>query len=225
LYDGVLSEVLYAPVERPRPIDQRGRLEVRAALATSPASVVIVQACRSEKWKGHEQLLDALAALRDVRGWTWWQVGGAQRPHERTFLARLRDKAIRAGVADRIRWLGERSDIGRLLGAADLYCQPNLEPEPFGIAFVEALAAGLPVVTTHQGGAQEIVDATCGVLVPPRQPAALAAALGALVADSGLRGQLAATTRDRAERLCDPATQLRRLTATLTAMSAIPVPV
>jgi glycosyltransferase involved in cell wall biosynthesis len=224
LYDGVPSIVLYAPVELPQPVTDAVRLGVRASLETPPESVVVAQACRSEEWKGHEPLLQALAALRDVPGWIWWQIGGAQRPHERAFLERLRAKAAREGIADRVRWLGERSDVGRLLAAADLYCQPNLEPEPFGIAFVEALAAGLPVLTTRQGAADEIVDATCGVLVPPAQPAALAASLRDLVIDSARRRQLAARTRARAARLCDPATQLQRLSAALTAMGPVPVP-
>ena len=197
LYPGLSPIVVHAPVETAAAavID---RSAVRAALGTPPDSVVIVQACRSEEWKGHESLLDALAALRDVAGWTWWQIGGAQRPHERAFLERLRGKAEREGIGDRIRWVGERMDVRELLAAADVYCQPNLEPEPFGIAFVEALAAGLPVVTTRQGAAEEILDATCGVLVPPRQPAALEAALRELIADRALRRRLAARAPARA---------------------------
>jgi glycosyltransferase involved in cell wall biosynthesis len=224
LYTGIPSEVLYAPVETPRPVDDDVRAEVRASLDTPADSVVIAQACRSEEWKGHEQLLEALVALRAVPGWVWWQIGGAQRPHERAFLLRLRDRAAREGVEDRIRWLGERSDVARLLAAADVYCQPNLEPEPFGIAFIEALGAGLPVVTTRQGAAEEIVDSRCGALVPPRQPGALAASLGALVADPSLRRQRAAAARARAQRLCDPATQCQRLSTTLMRMGAVPVP-
>ena len=224
LYQGIPSLVLYAPVELPQPVTDAVRLHLRASLETTPETVVVAQACRSEEWKGHEQLLDALAALRGVPGWIWWQIGGAQRPHERAFLERLRVKAAREGIGDRIRWLGERSDVGRLLAAADLYCQPNLEPEPFGIAFVEALAAGLPVLTTRQGAAEEIVDATCGVLVPPAQPAALAASLRDLVTNSGRRHELAAQARERASRLCDPATQLQRLSGALIAMSPVPVP-
>ena len=217
LYPRVPSVVVYAPVELPRAADDVVRLQIRASVETPPDSVVIVQACRSEEWKGHEQLLDALVALRSVPGWIWWQIGGAQRPHERTFLARLRDKAVRAGIGGRIRWLGERSDVGPLLTAADLYCQPNLEPEPFGIAFIEALGAGLPVVTTRQGAAEEILDATCGVLVPPRQPAVLADDTARVVTDVPRRHQLAAQARARAQNLCEPARQMECLTTTLSA--------
>jgi glycosyltransferase involved in cell wall biosynthesis len=223
LYDDVPAAVVYAPVELPLAADDDLRRRVRASLETPPDSVVIVQACRSEAWKGHEQLLDALAALRGVPGWIWWQVGGAQRPRERAFLARLRERAVRAGIGDRIRWLGERSDVGQLLMTANLYCQPNLEPEPFGIVFVEALGAGLPVVTTRHGAAEEILDSTCGVLVPPRQPAALAETLRELVSDGPRRHRLAAGSRARAQYLCDPARQIERLSAALTDMSLVPV--
>ena len=66
-----------------------------------------------------------------------------------------------------MRFLGQREDVPRLMAAADVFCQPNTGPEPFGIVLVEALYAGLPVVTSGFGGAAEIVDQTCGVLTAP----------------------------------------------------------
>ena len=94
--------------------------------------------------------------------------------------------ARRLGIEDRVRWLGERTDVRRLLAAADVHCQANVAPEPFGIAYVEALAAGLPVVASRAGGAIEIVDESCGVLVPPGDSGALAAALERLIVDRPL---------------------------------------
>jgi glycosyltransferase involved in cell wall biosynthesis len=98
-----------------------------------------------------------------------------------------------------------------LLAAADVYCQPNAGAEPFGISFVEALSAGLPVVTTRLGAAVEIVDDTCGSLVTPGDARALAAALGALLGSAGARGTLGDGGRRRAVALCDPAVQIRRI--------------
>ena len=65
-----------------------------------------------------------------------------------------------------------------VLGAADIFCQLNASPEPFGIVLVEALAAGLPVVTAASGGACEVVDESCGELVAPGDSRALARVLG-----------------------------------------------
>ena len=140
-----------------------------------------------------------------------WQVGGAQRPHELRYLEELKQHAARLGIASRVRFLGERSDVPRLLAAADIHCQPNLRPEPFGITFVEALMAGLPVVTAAFGGAKEIIDESCGILVPPGDARALAASLRRLISDRNLRTRLGAAGPMRAHKLCDSATQMSRL--------------
>ena len=63
------------------------------------------------------------------------------------------------------------------MAAADVFCQPNTGPEPFGIVLVEALHAGLPVVTSGFGGAAEIVEQTCGFLTTPGDTVAVATAL------------------------------------------------
>jgi glycosyltransferase involved in cell wall biosynthesis len=98
-----------------------------------------------------------------------------------------------------------------LLDAADVYCQANTGPESFGIALVEALYAGLPVVTSALGGALEVIEEPWGVLVPPGHIGALAGALGGLLADGGARRRLAEGGPARAAALCDPARQLGRL--------------
>ena len=114
-------------------------------------------------------------------------------------------------IADRVKFLGHRSDVAHLLDAADIYCQPNLEPDAFGISFIEALGARLPVITTALGGALEIVDQSCGALVKPNDPAALADALARLVDDAAERRRLGAAGPARARELCDPAAALRHL--------------
>jgi glycosyltransferase involved in cell wall biosynthesis len=81
-------------------------------------------------------------------------------------------------------FLGQRADVPHLLVAADIHCQPNIEPRAFGIAFVEALYAGLPVVTTAMGGGLEIVDESCGRLVAPDDANALSQVLGSLIMNS-----------------------------------------
>jgi glycosyltransferase involved in cell wall biosynthesis len=97
--------------------------------------------------------------------------------------------------------------------AADLYCQSNTGPEGFGLALVESLRAGLPVITSDFGGAAEIVNGVCGVLCPPGDAAAVAAALRGLIADPDRRRMLGAAGPRRAAELCDPARQLTALAA------------
>ena len=221
VYPGVPREVVYAPVEvTPPRLTAAERRLVRAGLDTPADAVVVVQASRSEAWKGHASVVEALGRLRHVPNWIWWQVGGAQRPSETAFLDSLAASARRLRIAGRVRFVGERADVPRLLAAADVHCQANLKPEPFGIALVEALAAGLPVVTTALGGAVEIVDDTCGMLVPPGDVPALAAALERLIVDESFRARLAAGAPARAARLCEPSARVGQLADVLSRMAA-----
>ncbi|WP_435022583.1 glycosyltransferase family 4 protein (plasmid) [Tundrisphaera sp. TA3] len=214
LMPGTRVEAWHLPVARP-PEDAGARPGVRSEFGTADGTAVILQASRLESWKGQAVLLEALGRLRDVPGWECWLAGGVQKPGESEFLAELRSIAGRAGIADRVRFLGDRGDVRRLMAAADVYCQPNLGPEPFGIAIVEALHAGLPVVTSGAGGAAEIVDEACGILTPPGDAAAVSGALRALIEDAPRRGRLGGSGPHRAERLCDPARQLGSSAATL----------
>jgi glycosyltransferase involved in cell wall biosynthesis len=221
LFPGVPHEVLYYPVAPAAAAVDRAeaRARLRRELNTPADATVIIQASRLEPWKGQSLLIAALGRLRERPGWLAWLAGGAQRPHEQIYLDRLQAEARAAGIADRVRFLGQRSDVPHLLAAADIHCQPNTGPEPFGIVFVEALYAGLPVVSTRLGGAAEIVTEACGVLVPPADPAALADALGALIADPEARARLGAAAPARARQLCDPAAAIGRLQDLLAAVA------
>lgn len=217
----VPTEVIYCPVEASHPgLDEVGRHELRSELKTAPDAIVIIQVGRVERLKGHLLHLKALARLRDLPGWLCWQVGDPQRRKETGYWEDVKRAAMQLGISDRVHFLGQRSDVRRLLTAADIYCQPNVEPDSFGLAFIEALYAGLPLVTTAIGGACEIVDGSCGVLVPPGDIDRLATGLRQLVTDAGLRRRLGASGPARALRLCEPATQMKRLRDALVRTSA-----
>jgi glycosyltransferase involved in cell wall biosynthesis len=212
LYADVPTQVITCPVAIVSAgITAEEVAAIRLELATSADATVIIQASRMEAWKGHELHLRALAELRDLPGWVAWFAGGAQRPAEQRYYAKLVRMAAGLGIGGRVRFLGHRSDIPRLLQAADIYCQPNQRPEPFGIVFIEALAAGLPVVSVDLGGAREIVDQSCGALVPPVDTARLAAMLRSLISNPDERRRLSAAGPGRAAAFCDPATQMSRI--------------
>jgi glycosyltransferase involved in cell wall biosynthesis len=126
-------------------------------------------------------------------------------------MQRLQRLAIEFQISDRVRFLGQRSDVPSLMRAADIFCQPKQEPEPFGIVFLEALQAGLPVVSTNMGGAAEIINESCGILTPPGNPEALAEVLGRLIQNPTQRRSLGDAGPARARVLCEPATQIRQL--------------
>lgn len=215
-WPSVPSRVIYCPVaDQPAALDQATRAEIRARQETPADAVVIIQVSRMEAWKGHELLLMALERLRDQPDWHCWIVGGAQRPQEREYLLGLERHVQSYGLTGRVHFLGERSDVPQLLRAADLFCQPNLTAEPFGISLVEALYAGLPVVTTALGGAAEIVDESCGVLTEPSNVFELTEALRSLLSDFAKRAELGAAGPQRASKISDPVRQSKQLHTTL----------
>lgn len=209
IYAGLRAATVYSPVAHAK-LNQltANRSETRSEFQTSPDATVIIQVSRMEGWKGHALHLEALGLLKDLPDWVCWQVGGAQLPTETQYLDELKRTAARLGIAERVRFLDQRSDVARLMAGADIFCQPNLAPEPFGIVFIEALYAQLPVVTTSIGGAREIVNDSCGVLVPPGDAPSLAAALRKLIENKTERDRLGSAGPSRASELCDPAAQL-----------------
>jgi len=212
IYPDVPSTVLAYAVDLQTPALTPGEvMDIRGSLHTKDDHVVIVQASRMEAWKGHAVLLEALAQLADRRQWVCWIVRGPQRAADSTYADSLRELARRLGIADRVRLVGASTDVPRLLAAADIYCQANIGAEPFGVVFIEALAAGLPVVASAIGGPTDIITDACGRLVPPGDATALSATLRTLVDDGSLRRLLGRAAPRRAQQLCDPPTQIRRL--------------
>jgi glycosyltransferase involved in cell wall biosynthesis len=212
LYPGIPAKVIHCPVTIPDKVSHRAeRQATRAELKVPEEAVIIIQVSRIEPLKGHRLHLEALAKLLDLPGWECWFVGGAQQASEQRYLEEIKRTAVRLGIRERVRFLGQRSDVSRLMAAADIYCQPNTSPDSFGITYIEGLLAGLPVVTTAMGGALEIVDSSCGALVHPDDPAALAACLRQLILDPGLRSRLGKAAPSRARSLCDPGQQMARI--------------
>jgi len=216
MFAGVPASIVACPVPAPPAFEADTRLAVRQELGIGDDAVMIVQASRMEPFKGHRELLHALAALRDVPSWVCCIVGGPQRPAEEAYYAELVALPATLGIADRVHFTGERRDVRRLLAAADIHCQPNTAPDAFGIAFVEAMYAGLPVVTTGLGGALEVVDEHSGILVPSGEARALASALAILIHEPATRHRLGAHGPSRAAALCDTATQCQRLVDVVT---------
>jgi glycosyltransferase involved in cell wall biosynthesis len=156
--------------------------------ARAKHEVVVGCVGRLDAVKGQDVLIDALARLPGVRARL---VGsGAEE-------AALRARAGRIGVADRVELTGWSDRVGDLLGGVDIYCQPS-RYETLGLALVEAMGAGLPCVASATGGIPELLDGgRCGRLVPTGDPAALAAAIGALAADPAARERLGKQARER----------------------------
>ena len=211
LYPDLQAAVMHYPVALPERQNQaEKRAAARAELGVDDDTAVIIQVSRYEAWKGHLLHLEALARVSSKK-WVCWMVGGPQTAADHQHYNLVLDTATRLGLLDRVRFLGQRSDVPQLLAGADIFCQPNQGPEPFGIVFIEALWAGLPVVTTAMGGALEILNDSCGILTEPGNADRLAQSLDRLIGSATLRQQLGAAGPERARALCDPGAQLQTL--------------
>jgi glycosyltransferase involved in cell wall biosynthesis len=216
-------EVLHNPLPRSiDPLDESQREAIRKSSGVLSGEKVIILVSRMEPLKGHTQSLSALAKLAARKDWRCWVVGGAQRPQEQRYLQMLKEEATRLGIADRVHFLGERQEVPQLLGAADIFLQANAGPEGFGIVFMEALVAKLPVVTMRMGGTAEMLDETCACLLEPQDIGGVAAALARLLDDSALRQALGESGRRRVLQRHDPQAHLARLSGILHEHARLP---
>ncbi len=163
--------------------------------------------------KGHALLLDALARL-PRHGWRL-TCAGSERRDPRTAAA-VRARIGERGLGDRVRLCGEVDDdaLSGLYHRADAFVLPTAL-EGYGMALAEAVARGLPVVSTRAGAVPDTVGDAAALLVAPGDVDALAGALGRLVADADLRARLAAAARARAAALPTWAEAAARMDALL----------
>ncbi|MBP1183101.1 glycosyltransferase family 4 protein [Methylobacterium sp. PvR107] len=188
---GRRSRVTIVPNGLDLDLDPRGPTALRAELCL-PAGPLVGVFSRLAPWKGQDVVIDALAALPGVR----CIVVGTALFGEDAYAAELRARVAALGLSDRVLFLGQRADVPRLMQAVDAVVHPSVDPEPFGRTLVEAMLAGVPVIATDAGASAEILDnGAAGILVPPRRPDRLAAALADLFEDPD-----AAATRTRLAR-------------------------
>ena len=153
---------------------QWGAVEATNADAADAPACILAVCARLAPWKGQHVVIAALAQLPDAQAW----IIGAALFGEHAYADGLRAQAEALGVADRVRFLGERDDVPTLLRAADVVVHSAVDAEPFGRVVVEGMLARRPVIASDAGGVREIVrDGVTGWLVAPGDPAALAAAV------------------------------------------------
>lgn len=181
--------------------ESRARLMDELGLDAETPVLATVSVLRPKK--GVEVLLDA---ARAVPGANFLIIGDGPMRGEWTALAES------LGVSGRIRWAGYRTDVDALLAGCDLFVHPSLD-DAFPTVLLEAMGAGLPVIATRVGGIPEIVtEGETGMLIPPDDAAALAAAINKLIVNPAEMQRMQANARADADRFSTRA-WLERLTA------------
>jgi len=212
-FPSVPGRVIHCPVEEPPVVAPDRREALRLELGAAPDDAVVLMAARFERWKGHDVLVKAAAQLSTDRPWRIWIAGAAQTSAEQRYASQVASTlaALAPDLRQRIAFLGERTDVPTLMRLADIYCQPNLKGEPFGMAIAEAMRSRLPSVISGGGGSAELLDESCAIGTAPGDTAAVAAALQALIGDVRLRTVMGEAAAGRAARLTDPASRVRDL--------------
>jgi glycosyltransferase involved in cell wall biosynthesis len=161
---------------------------------------------RLDDGKDHETLFSAIGDLRGRNIPVRLKIAGDGARRDA-----LEARAVMSGLQEKIDFLGPRSDIPELLAQADVFAFSVRPEEGLGIALVEAMAAGVPVVASDVGACREVLDnGTCGLLVEPGNATALADGIERLLRDRSLAGELARRARARVEAVYDRRVMARR---------------
>ena len=184
--EGLPQQRLHLIYNGVRPsVETTSRDAARQQLNIEPRALVLSTIANLMPYKGH---LDLIAALKEIAD---------RLPHPWLLLCAGRDggslaeisRAIEAsGLQGKARLLGERRDVPQLLAASDIGVLPPTRNEGFSNAILESMAAGLPMVVTDVGGnAEAVTDRLTGIVVRPRDPSALGAAILRLANNKDLR--------------------------------------
>jgi phosphatidylinositol alpha-1,6-mannosyltransferase len=184
-----------------QPLGTEARRAARLSFGLDEDAPLVVGVSRLVPRKGFHTLVNAMAGIATRRPGVQGAIGGTGRE-----LTRLQRLVERTGAP--VTLLGRVSDdnLPLLYACADVFCMPcstrwaGLEPEGFGIVFVEAAACGVPQVAGDSGGAADaVVDGETGIILrTPDDPGAVAAAIEQMLADGDLRARLGNAARQRA---------------------------
>jgi glycosyltransferase involved in cell wall biosynthesis len=189
--------VVYDAVQPPRIWDAAERAARRRELDLPPDRPVVAITGQVSEVKGIWEFVEAADRLREVDA--VFAVLGDDLRTSGAVRQEMERKVTALGLRDRFRFLGFHREAPELVQAFDIVAVPS-RVEPFGLASLEAMAAGRPVVASRVGGIPEVVrDGQDGLLVPARDPVALADGISKLLRDAPLRLAMGASGQRRAQ--------------------------
>ena len=186
--------LLYNGVDIPELTTAADRRRTRRDLQISDDAITIVAVANLIPYKGHRDLIEAVALIDKAmpRPWSLLIIG-----RDDGIGDELKERVRSLQLANNVIWLGEQPKVDEFLRAGDIFILPSHE-EGFSNALLEAMANGVAVIATAVGGNREAIkDDETGLLVRPRDPSSLGAAVLRLAKDSVLRARLGAAARQR----------------------------
>lgn len=178
--------------------DSAAREKARRELAIPPEAFVFLAVGNLNPEKGHEDLVEAAAALRQTATGPFIVLVAGSKANE-AYWRELAAQCERHGLGGAVQFLGQRRDTPALYSAADAFVLPSRK-EGLPMVLLEAMAAGLPCVATAVGGVPDAVEhGRDAMLAPPARPEELAKAMLVLMGSPGTREELGALARNRVE--------------------------
>jgi glycosyltransferase involved in cell wall biosynthesis len=167
------------------------RRMIRAELSLPESALILLNLGREQPQKGQRFLIEAMSRVVESVPEAVLLIAGSPGLHSQVLRQNVADRGLGATV----RFLGRRQDVVQLFGASDMFVFPSLY-EGLGVSLLEAMAAGLAVITTNRPPMSEVVDHDLnGVLVPAGNPTALAKAVIELAGDASARRRLGEAAR------------------------------
>jgi glycosyltransferase involved in cell wall biosynthesis len=156
-------------------------LSERADNRDNERSFMIGTVARLTPWKGHEVALQAAQILKRRSIRFRWLFAGDDSLGSASYRSYLLKLIHKYGLEQDVEFVGWVADMPTFYRSLDVLVHVPTEPEPFGLVLAEAMATGLPIISTSGGGAESIVEASGGILIAPNQPDAVADALATLL--------------------------------------------
>lgn len=223
---GARTRVVFNGIAPRPPLQPQRVAALRQQLQVADGELLVTLVGRVNAWKGQGLLIDAASRLaaHGHTGLRFAFVGGAvPGPAGEQLLRDLQARMAASPAAGQLRWIDFTADVWPVWDATDIAVVPSTAPEPFGMVAIEAMASGKPVVAAAHGGLLDIVshDQT-GLLVPPNDADALAAAIARLAASPSLRARLGAAGAQRQQAKFSLDAQVDAVADMLRSLSAPP---
>jgi len=185
-------EIVYNGIDAAKYCNVESRERVRGELLIPAGSKVIGFIGQLSRWKGIEDFIKAAALITEqAQQIVFLVIGDVLFGRDLGYKEYLNKLAMDLGVTSRIRFLGQRRDVPRVLSAIDIVVIPSIEPDPCPLVLLEAMASGRAIVASAHGGVAEILeDGVSGKLYPPGDHRKLAELLSLLLKEHALIGEL-----------------------------------
>lgn len=169
---------------------------LRNELGVKSEEILIGIVGRLDPWKGQIELVEAFNNIKDRFPNSKLLIVGDETPHEPGYREQIEDFIYNENLQERVILRSFQPDVNRWMASMDIFVMPSYE-EAFGIVLIEAMASGLPVISTNAGGVPDILEnGKYGQLVEPRSSKAIAAALDNYLSDMNKAKVLAHSSRE-----------------------------